>query len=202
MLRVLNRWFMVPALRLGLGAWLGTPVGGYILLLGVRGRRSGRWRTTPLSYLVLDGSVWVLAGFGRRTAWYRNLVADPEVEVWLPGRWLRCRASEADDETRARIVPSLVRATGLPGLLIGCNPWTASDERILELLDGVPLVRLSPTTGPLAAGPDDPGGHAWLWRQAAVAAASVLLVRRLAGRPAGGGPAGCGAVRCGRLTPR
>lgn len=192
---------MVPALRLGLGAWLGSPVGGYILLLRVRGRRSGRWRSTPLSYLVLDGSAWVLAGFGPKTQWYRNLLADPEVEVWLPGRWLRCRATEADDATRARVAPRVVRAAGLPGLLVGCNPWTASDARVLELLDGVPLVRLTPGSGPIAAGPDDPGGHAWLWRQAAVAVVSVVLACRIGGALAGRSP-GCGGVRCGRLTRR
>ncbi len=93
---------MVPSLRLGLGPWIGTPIGGYILLLRVRGRKSGLWREAPLSYLVADGAVWIMAGFGARTEWYRNLVVDPGVEVWLPGRFLRCRAEEASDRaTRA-----------------------------------------------------------------------------------------------------
>lgn len=168
-LKVLNRWFMVPALRLGLGAWVGTPFGGYILLLRVRGRRSGLVRETPLSYFVAEGAVWVMAGFGPRTEWFRNLQADPVVEVWLPGRVLRCRAEEAaDPATRARIIPALTRAVGVPGAMVGCNPWTASDERILDLLSWVPLVRLSPVGGPIAAGPDDPGGRAWIWRQGLV----------------------------------
>lgn len=168
-LKVLNRWFMVPALRLGLGAWVGTPFGGYILLLRVRGRRSGLVRETPLSYFLVEGAVWVMAGFGPRTEWFRNLQADPIVEVWLPGRVLRCRAeAAADPATRARIIPALTRAVGVPGAMVGCNPWTASDERILDLLSWVPLVRLSPVGGPIAAGPDDPGGRAWIWRQGLV----------------------------------
>ena len=168
-LKGLNHWFMVPALRLGLGAWVGTPFGGYILLLRVRGRRSGLVRETPLSYFLAEGAVWVMAGFGPRTEWFRNLQADPIVEVWLPGRVLRCRAEEeADPATRARIIPALTRAVGVPGAMVGCNPWTASDERILDLLSSVPLVRLAPVGGPIAAGPDDPGGRAWMWRQALV----------------------------------
>ncbi len=176
-LKMLNRWFMVPALRMGLGPWVGTPFGGYILLLRVRGRRSGLWRPVPLSYLVTDGAVWVMAGFGPRTEWYRNLVADPEVEVWLPGRVLRCRAVvTVDPETRNRILPAVTRAAGAPGALIGCNPWTAPDGRILELLSGIPLIRIEPIDGPIAPGPDDPGGYGWIWRQALVASLTAWLV--------------------------
>jgi deazaflavin-dependent oxidoreductase (nitroreductase family) len=189
-LRVLNRWLMVPTVRLGLGAWLGTPIGGYILLLRVRGRRTGQLRDTPLSYLVADGAVWVLAGFGTRTQWYRNLLVDPIVDVWLPGRVLRCTAEVVTDEAmRSRILPRLTRSTGVPALLIGCDPWRASDDRIVELLSGVPLVRLVPLGGPIAAGPDDPGGSAWVWRQGlavvATLALGAALRRRLRGQPAG-----------------
>jgi deazaflavin-dependent oxidoreductase (nitroreductase family) len=182
-LRVLNRWFMVPVQRLGLGAWIGTPVGGYMLLLRVRGRRTGLVREIPLSYLVADGAAWVMAGFGPRTEWYRNLLADPEVEAWLPGRALRCRAESVDDpEVRARILPALTRAAGVPGALVGCNPWRAADARIIALLEDIPLIRLSPETGAIVACPDDPGGHAWIWRQAAVTALTLLCLRGLRGR--------------------
>jgi deazaflavin-dependent oxidoreductase (nitroreductase family) len=177
-LLTLNRWFMVPALRLGLGQWIGTPYGGYILLLRVRGRKTGLVRDTPLSYLVAEGSAWVMAGFGPRTHWFRNLQANPDVEVWLPGRVLRCHAEEArDPAVRARIMPALTRAAGVPGVLAGCNPWAAPDERILELLSWVPLVRLSPLAGQIAAGPDDPGGLAWTWRQALAISVTAWLLR-------------------------
>lgn len=188
-LKALNRWMMVPAHRLGLGPWLGTPVGGYMLLLRVRGRKSGIVRDTPLTYLIADGAAWVMAGFGPATQWYRNLLADPVVDVWLPGRILRCRAEEArDPAVRALILPTLTRSAGVPGAMVGCNPWTSPDERILELLAGTPLVRLAPLDGPIAAGPDDPGGHAWIWRQALVLWLTVWLLRvgaRAARRPFG-----------------
>ena len=138
-LPTLNRWFMVPVQRLGLGAWIGTPIGGYVLLLRTRGRRTGLVREAPLSYFVEDGSAWVMAGFGDRTHWFRNLLADPDVEVWLPGRTVRCHAEEiVDPALRAAVLPRLVRATGLPGLLVGCNPWTTPDAGILEHLGACP----------------------------------------------------------------
>jgi len=171
----LNRWLMVPALRRGLGPWVATPAGGYLLLLQTRGRRTGLPRQAPLSYRIADGSIWVLAGFGPATQWYRNLIASPEVEVRLPGRSVRCVATEIDaPELRRTFAPGLVRATGLPGLLIGCNPWTAPDDRILAQLEGVPLIRLDPVDGPIAASPDDPGGRAWLWRQGFLGLVTVI----------------------------
>jgi hypothetical protein len=104
--------------------------------------------------------------------------------VLLPGRPpFAARAEEVlDPVVRARIIPSLVRSMSLPGGLIGADPARASDERILELVAWVPLVRLAPADGaPLVAGPDDPGGTAWIWRQALVLVASLLALRGLWG---------------------
>ena len=162
----LNRWFMIPVHRAGLGAWLATPVMGYMLLLRVRGRKSGLVREIPLSYLVAEGSAWVLAGFGETTEWYRNLLVDPHVEVVLPGRQLAAIADVVPDPAaRARIMPPLVRAT-------------AGDEAILAVLDWIPLVRLTPESGPIEPGADDPGGRAWIWRQGLLLGL-WLLARRL-----------------------
>ncbi len=173
----LNRYLMIPIHRAGLGAWVSTPTMGYMLLLRVRGRKSGLVREIPLGYFVAEGSAWVLAGFGRGTEWYRNLLADPHVEVVLPSRTDAALAEEVlDPEVRARIMPALVRAMGLVGLTIGVNPWTAGDEAVMRVLDWIPLIRISPVAGPIEAGPDDPGGRAWIWRQAMVLGASVGLV--------------------------
>lgn len=175
----LNRWVAVPLLRAGLGAWTGTPIGGYVLLLRTRGRRSGAVREAPLSYLVTEGAAWVCAGFGERTAWYRNAMADPRVEVVLPGRTLACTATdERDPAVRRRVMPALVRAVGLPGMLGGVR-LGASDAEILDAYAWVPLVCLRSIGGPLVAGPDDPGGTAWIWRQLVVVVLALVLVARL-----------------------
>ncbi len=180
----LNRWFMVPAHHAGLGAWVSTPVGGWILLLRVRGRNSGIIREAPLNYLIADGAAWIMAGFGHQTEWYRNLLADPSVEVRLPGRAFTATAEEVLDPTvRARLIPALVRATGLPGMMVVPSPMTTPDEEILDATAWVPLVRLRPADGSeLGPGPDDPGGRGWIWRQALVSVGLLLLWR--AGRRA------------------
>ena len=173
-----NRWSAVPLLRAGLGPWLGTPMGGYILLLRARGRKSGVVHETPLSYFIAEGAAWVCAGFGPTTQWYRNILVDPGVEVVLPGRTLACLAEEVRDPAiRQRIMPALVRAVGLPGALGGVDPRHATDEHILDAYSWVPLIRLRPLEGPLAAGPDDPGGTAWIWRQAVVIGLTVVIAR-------------------------
>lgn len=178
--RVANRWAMVPFHRAGLAAWLGNPLTGWQLLLTTRGRKSGLRRPTPLGYLVADGAAWVLAGYGPSTLWYRNLVADPDVEILLPARApLPARATDVlDPAVRARIIPPLVRSMALPGTMVGCLPWSAPDQRILELAAWIPLIRLAPADGSLlVAGPDDPGGLGWTWRSVAGTLATVIAVR-------------------------
>jgi deazaflavin-dependent oxidoreductase (nitroreductase family) len=178
--KALNQYLMIPIHRAGLGAWLGSPIGGCMLLLRVRGRKSGIVRETPLNYLVADGSVWIVAGFGPKTEWYRNLLADPAVEVVLPTRRLAGTAVEVrSSAVRARILPALLRATGLPSFLAGVNPWTATEAQVTGALDFVPLIRIDPADGWLDPGPDDPGGRAWIWRQALVLGASLLILRAL-----------------------
>lgn len=171
-----NRWSAVPLLRAGLGPWIGTPIGGYLLLLRARGRKSGVVRETPLSYLIAEGAAWVCAGFGPTTQWYLNIRVDPDVEVVLPGRTIVCTAEDVrDPEVRRRMIPALVRAVGLPGALGGVDPRHDTDEQILEAYGWVPLIRLRPVGAPLAAGPDDPGGTAWIWRQTVVLGLIVVV---------------------------
>lgn len=180
--RLLNRWLMVPATRAGLGAWLSTPIGGAMVLLRVRGRKSGAVRETPLNYLVAEGAIWVLAGFGPRSEWFRNLVADPRVEAVLPGRVVKGTATEVrSPAVRRRIIPAITRSTAGPSLASGLDPWRSSPDELLAEMAWVPLVRIDADDGWLDAGPDDPGGHAWIWRQALVVGASVLGLRTLVG---------------------
>jgi deazaflavin-dependent oxidoreductase (nitroreductase family) len=180
--KYLNRYGMVPFHRAGLAAWLGSPVAGWQCLLTTTGRRSGLPRHTPLGYLVADGAAWVLAGYGPSTLWYRNVLDDPRTTLLLPGRPpIAALATEVrDPSVRARIIPALARSMALPGAMIGCFPPTATDERILGCVSWVPLVRIAPADGAaLAAGPDDPGGLGWTWRQALAVGVSIVGLRAL-----------------------
>jgi deazaflavin-dependent oxidoreductase (nitroreductase family) len=184
--KLLNRWFMVPAVRAGLGPWVSSPLGGHVVLLRVRGRKSGLVRETPLNYVITDGCAWVLAGFGPRTEWYRNLLAAPDVEIVLPGRPpMAAIASEVTaSATRTRIIPAIMRSTLGPSLAAGMNPLTTAGHALAEEMAWVPVVRLTPVDEPLEPGADDPGGRAWIWRQAVAVAATLaaagVLYRLLA----------------------
>ncbi len=180
--RYANRYAMIPWHRAGLAAWLGNPITGWQCLVTTTGRRSGLPRHTPLGFLVADGAAWVLAGYGPATLWYRNVLDEPRVTLLLPGRPpIAALATEATDASiRARIIPALCRSMALPGATIGCFPPTATDERILGCVAWVPLVRIAPADGtPLAAGPDDPGGLGWAWRQALAVGATLLAARAI-----------------------
>jgi deazaflavin-dependent oxidoreductase (nitroreductase family) len=76
------------------------------LLLTTRGAKTGKPRTTPLVY-VRDGESLVLiaskGGNIRHPAWYLNLRANPEVEVLLGGKTVRCTAKDASGEERERL---------------------------------------------------------------------------------------------------
>src|SRR5512134_3013941 len=109
----INR-FVAPLLDAGLGAWISNPVTGYLMVLRTRGRRTGLVRAAPLGYVIVDGSIYCCAGFGPRTTWYLNLLADPEVEVVLPGRTLTARATPVTDpEEWVRVYRPLMRSLGL-----------------------------------------------------------------------------------------
>ena len=172
-----NRYFMGPMHRAGLSAWVGSPVAGWQCLLTTRGRKSGLPREAPLGYIVMDGAAWVLAGYGPRTQWYRNVLADAHVHLRLPARAsIEAVAQEVrDPEVRARVIPPLARSMALPGLALGCFPPASTDERILQGASFVPLVRIEPVDGSrIEAGPDDPGGLGWVWRQALNLGLTVL----------------------------
>lgn len=177
-----NRYAMVPLHRAGLAAWLGNPLTGWQCLLTTTGRRSGLPRPTPLGYMVADGAAWVMAGYGPATLWYRNILEEPRTTLLLPGRPpIATLATEArDPDDRARIIPALCRSMALPGASIGCFPPTATDERVLECVAHVPLVRLAPADGTaLLAGPEDPGGLGWAWRQALAVVVAAVGARAL-----------------------
>lgn len=160
-LRQVNRFLTVPALRMGLGPVMSTPVAGYLMILRTRGRRSGVMRDAPLGYVIRDECVYVWAGFGVRTQWYRNIQADPHVECVLPGSVFSGIAEAVTDPVEwLPAATALRRSLGLIGRLTLADLSTASDDELEAIRTRLPLVRIRPTG--IAAGPADPGGWAWI----------------------------------------
>ena len=177
----MNRYMSVPALKAGLGRYMSNPLTGYLMILRTRGRKSGLMKDAPLGYVVIGDAVYCVAGFGRQTNWYRNILVDPHVEVILPSRAFSGTAEEVvDPQERLRVLPLLLRSMGAIALMMGMgNPWRDAPELIARKCEGMPLVRVGATG--IAAGPDDFGGWSWIVPIAATAAVGLLLVRRRGG---------------------
>lgn len=95
------------------GGRLGNKVMGMpVLMLTVKGRKSGQPRTVALTAPIRDGDqVIVVASKGgdaRDPEWFKNLLVNPEVEMDLDGqrRSMRARAANADE--RAELWPRIV----------------------------------------------------------------------------------------------
>lgn len=174
----MNEYVSVPALRAGLGRYISNPLTGYLMILQTRGRKSGELREAPLGYTIVGEHVYCVAGFGRRTHWFQNVLADPGVEVILPGRAFSGVAEEVTDpDERIRVLPPLLRSMGVVAGMVGMgNPWRDTPQEIARKCEGMPLVRIRATG--IAAGPEDPGGRFWVMPIVASAVLAVVLLRR------------------------
>jgi deazaflavin-dependent oxidoreductase (nitroreductase family) len=180
---VLNGSFMAPLIRLGFGWLVGNPLTGHVMLLRTRGRRSGLPRDAPLGYVIRDGAVYCVAGYGEPTPWYLNLVADPNVEVVLPTRRFQGRAQPVSDPGEwLRTYRALIASFGLVGRAVVGDVRRLDDATLLGRHRSLPVVRITPRYGdaPLVAGPFDPGGAGWILPYAGSAFLAVLGWRRLA----------------------
>lgn len=76
------------------------------LLLTTSGRKSGKKYLFPLFYGPAGNSYFVIASKGgapEHPGWYRNILADPEVEIQVGTAKMRARARTAAGEERARL---------------------------------------------------------------------------------------------------
>jgi deazaflavin-dependent oxidoreductase (nitroreductase family) len=103
-LNVANR--VDPYLMRASRGLLKMPSGAPTVLLNHTGAKSGSKRTTPLLYFTDGGDVILVAsqtGKAKHPAWFHNVTANPEVELWSGGRGGTYRARRADGEERERL---------------------------------------------------------------------------------------------------
>ncbi len=93
------------------GGRLGSRIVGMpVLILTTTGRRSGQLRTTPLTYLELDGNIVLVASYGgddRHPQWYQNLVANPAVTIERGNGKERLTARTATAAEKAKWWPTV-----------------------------------------------------------------------------------------------
>jgi len=177
----LNR-FMIGCYQLGLGKLINIwpPVFGQFMVITHTGRKSGLKRRTPVNFAIHEGDIYCTAGFGAAADWYRNMLVNPAVEVWLPGEWW---TATAEDVSNAPDAPARMRdvlkGAGFAAFAAGINPYAMSDAELAEISAPYRLVRIrraEARTG--AGGPDE---YAWVWPaliHVLVLLLPVLLLRR------------------------
>jgi deazaflavin-dependent oxidoreductase (nitroreductase family) len=109
--------------------WQGTSV----LLLTTTGRRTGERRTTPLIYQPHDDAYLIVASKGgadEPPAWYRNLEANPDVEVQVKGDRFPARARTATSEEKPEMWKAMTAV------------WPAYDEYQTKTEREIPVVVL------------------------------------------------------------
>jgi deazaflavin-dependent oxidoreductase (nitroreductase family) len=125
----IRRWLfrllkLPPRLVYAIG--LGAGYGRFVLLLTTKGRRTGQPRVTPLQYEQVNGAFVVASARGAVADWYRNVVADPRVEVRVRRSRFSGSADPCSDaermadflelrlERHPRMVGRMLRLRGVP----------------------------------------------------------------------------------------
>jgi deazaflavin-dependent oxidoreductase (nitroreductase family) len=106
-------WFLVnignkidPVLMRASGGRVKSTFNAPTVLLTHTGAKSGKKRRTPLAYFTDGDNVVLIASRGGHQdhpAWYHNVTANPEVELWTKGGGGRYRAEEAQGKLRDRL---------------------------------------------------------------------------------------------------
>jgi deazaflavin-dependent oxidoreductase (nitroreductase family) len=121
--------------RAGISIW-GSRV------LGVRGRKSGEMRTTPVNLLTVDGERYLVAPRGV-TQWVRNIRVTGEAELRLGRRVEPIRVEElSDDEKPAILRAYLKRWKFEVGVFFDGVDASASDETLRGIAPGYPVFRV------------------------------------------------------------
>ncbi len=96
--------------RITRGRLLGRVAGMPVLLLTTTGRRSGKARTTPLTYFEDGEDIVVVASNGGEDAppaWWLNLLEQPRATITLGGSSRQVTARPATEDEHGRLWPTI-----------------------------------------------------------------------------------------------
>ncbi|TDP94808.1 nitroreductase family deazaflavin-dependent oxidoreductase [Labedaea rhizosphaerae] len=113
-------------------------------ILGVRGRKSGELRTTPVNLLTVDGERYLVAPRGH-TQWVRNLRAAGEGTLRVGRRTETFRPTELADADKPEILRAYLRRWWFEvGAFFGPGiNAKVPDEKLLEIAPGFPVFRIT-----------------------------------------------------------
>jgi deazaflavin-dependent oxidoreductase (nitroreductase family) len=148
------------------------------LVLTTRGRRTGQARHTALAHFVLDGRMYIGAGWGERTQWYQNLLADPRVTVETRGPAFGAVARPVTDDELRQLYFHARERTPLAAWKRSLDSWDIRDEveDFVAKKGRIPFLRLDPSSDcPL---PPLRADLVWVWPVLAAAAGGVYWLSR------------------------
>jgi F420H(2)-dependent quinone reductase len=91
-----------------------TTAGMKVLLLTTLGRKSGKSRTTPLTFFEQEGGFLIVAsnaGKSHHPAWYLNLKSNPQVVVQIKDKNIPCTAEIVSSGQRESLWKGVVSAS-------------------------------------------------------------------------------------------
>ena len=178
--------FMLLMWRLGLGPWLNSwPEGfGQIMVISHKGRKTNIKRCTPVNYAIVDEIIYCTAGFGPKSDWYRNIIANPEVEVWFcrgffkrEEWWAGIADVVSDPDLRLPLLRKVIIASGFASRLAGLNPYKMTQEEFAHATEKYQLLRIKLTKA--LTGQGGPGELSWIWPNLSVTLLFYILLLRL-----------------------
>ncbi|OGO72628.1 MAG: hypothetical protein A2Z49_08645 [Chloroflexi bacterium RBG_19FT_COMBO_56_12] len=172
--------FMIAMWRLGLGGWVNfwPSVVGRIMVIKHYGRRSGLVRRTPVNFARVGDEIFCVAGYGERTDWYRNVCANPHVEVWLPDGWWEGVVEEIKGrEGRVDLIRQVLIASGFIAYAAGINPRKMDDAALDEVTAKYRLMCIR--LGAARTGVGGPGELGWIWPLATMILFPLVFLRKM-----------------------
>lgn len=145
-----RRWLLQLPLLLD-SVHLNALLGNRFAIIVHRGRRSGKVRRTPLEVVGHDagsGEIIVASGWGPGAAWYRNIAAEPAIEVHHGRR--RFRPVQRFLDAAEAVVAMAAYAADHPTAARALGAWMTggafdnSPAAIRRLVDRVPFVAFRP----------------------------------------------------------
>ena len=97
--------------KLTQGRLMGKFQGRPVVLITMKGARSGQTRTVPLMYVPYKEGVIIVASQGgapKSPVWHKNLEVHPEIEAQYKGKKMKLKARRVDDAEKAALWPVCV----------------------------------------------------------------------------------------------
>lgn len=176
--KYLNK-FMVLLWKLGLGKFLNiwAKVFGRFLVITHYGRKTGKKYLTPVNYSTVNGEIYCTSGFGVQSDWYKNLMRNPEIEVWLTEGWWRAQAEDVSGPPdRNDIMREVMIGSGFASPMFGIHPLTIDDDTLALETKDYRLIRINRVAE--KTGNNGPGEYAWFWQITTAILFLLLLTKK------------------------